>query len=228
MIKKIKSIFISDVHIGMSFSNLNLLYNTLEKYNFENIYLVGDTLDTWMPNYKKNIKIFEQFLHYLLKKECNIYITPGNHDAYLENFKILKNKKIHIQKFFYYTINNKKFLITHGDIFDEFKNIYLSKIGHYIYNSLFYINKLTHLKISFYSKIYAKKFFVLPKFKQNIYNYLVKNNIDGIICGHIHYPEKIKINNKLYINCGDWLDSNSYIIDDNNELKLIFKNHISS
>ena len=42
--------------------------------------------------------------------------------------------------------------------------------------------------------------------------------LKGVICGHIHKPEnkkiKIKDTNIHYLNCGDWIENNSYIIYD--------------
>jgi len=46
----------------------------------------------------------------------------------------------------------------------------------------------------------------------------------GVICGHIHTPEnkKIKVKDRFihYLNCGDWIENNSYIVyTDKFELK---------
>ena len=44
----------------------------------------------------------------------------------------------------------------------------------------------------------------------------------GIITGHIHKPNLYTKNNILYANCGDFIESNTYIIEDlSGEIKLI-------
>jgi UDP-2,3-diacylglucosamine pyrophosphatase LpxH len=53
--------------------------------------------------------------------------------------------------------------------------------------------------------------------------------LKGVICGHIHKPEnkKIKIKNKTvhYLNCGDWIENNSYIIYNKGKFKSYDKNN---
>ena len=47
-----------------------------------------------------------------------------------------------------------------------------------------------------------------------------KRNCKGVICGHIHKPED-KHNDKIhYLNCGDWIENNSYIIYNDGKFKL--------
>ena len=37
---------------------------------------------------------------------------------------------------------------------------------------------------------------------------------DGVICGHIHYPEDRMIGNVRYLNSGDWVESLSALTED--------------
>jgi UDP-2,3-diacylglucosamine pyrophosphatase LpxH len=37
--------------------------------------------------------------------------------------------------------------------------------------------------------------------------------MDGIVCGHIHRPEMTEIDDVLYCNDGDWVDSCSALIE---------------
>jgi hypothetical protein len=36
--------------------------------------------------------------------------------------------------------------------------------------------------------------------------------VDGVVCGHIHRPE-IQLNNIIYCNCGDWVESCSALVE---------------
>jgi UDP-2,3-diacylglucosamine pyrophosphatase LpxH len=38
--------------------------------------------------------------------------------------------------------------------------------------------------------------------------------LNGIICGHIHYPEDKMINDVRYINLGDWIESSTALVED--------------
>ena len=37
--------------------------------------------------------------------------------------------------------------------------------------------------------------------------------VDGVVCGHIHRPEITKLNNVIYCNCGDWVESCSALVE---------------
>jgi len=37
--------------------------------------------------------------------------------------------------------------------------------------------------------------------------------VDGVICGHSHQPIIKQLNNKDYLNSGDWIDNCTYIIE---------------
>ena len=41
-----------------------------------------------------------------------------------------------------------------------------------------------------------------------------KKDCQGVICGHIHYPEKKMIENVFYLNSGDWVESLSALTED--------------
>lgn len=47
-----------------------------------------------------------------------------------------------------------------------------------------------------------------------------KRNCIGVICGHIHKPENKIVDGIHYLNCGDWIENNSYIVYENNEFTL--------
>ena len=46
--------------------------------------------------------------------------------------------------------------------------------------------------------------------------------VDGVICGHIHRPQIIPLNDITYCNCGDWVESNSALVEhDDGSLELL-------
>ena len=38
--------------------------------------------------------------------------------------------------------------------------------------------------------------------------------LDGVVCGHIHWPTLKDCDGVLYANCGDWVDSCSGLVED--------------
>jgi UDP-2,3-diacylglucosamine pyrophosphatase LpxH len=49
-----------------------------------------------------------------------------------------------------------------------------------------------------------------------------QRGLDGIICGHIHSAAIRQVGELTYVNCGDWVDSCTAIVErDNGALELI-------
>ncbi|MDQ3621281.1 MAG: hypothetical protein M3463_02170 [Verrucomicrobiota bacterium] len=51
-------------------------------------------------------------------------------------------------------------------------------------------------------------------FEQAIVHYARKDNVDGVICGHIHTPVIREIDGVQYLNSGDWVESTSALLED--------------
>ena len=54
----------------------------------------------------------------------------------------------------------------------------------------------------------------ISDFEKHIVDIAGKKGCQGVICGHIHYPEKKMIGNVLYLNSGDWMESLSALTED--------------
>ena len=63
----------------------------------------------------------------------------------------------------------------------------------------------------------------IEKYKLFMVNEAIRNHCDGVICGHIHFPEIDNINGIDYYNDGDWVESLSALVEDNDgKIKLIY------
>jgi UDP-2,3-diacylglucosamine pyrophosphatase LpxH len=51
------------------------------------------------------------------------------------------------------------------------------------------------------------------KFEINISNHCKRKNYDGVICGHIHHAEIKEIDGVKYMNCGDWVESMTALVE---------------
>ena len=46
--------------------------------------------------------------------------------------------------------------------------------------------------------------------------------MDGVICGHIHHAETRKIGKVDYLNCGDWVESCTALVENiNGDMQLV-------
>jgi UDP-2,3-diacylglucosamine pyrophosphatase LpxH len=61
----------------------------------------------------------------------------------------------------------------------------------------------------------------MTSFEHEIVRQGIKHNCHTVICGHIHHPDDKIINNIRYLNCGDFIENNTFIIYNNNEYTII-------
>jgi UDP-2,3-diacylglucosamine pyrophosphatase LpxH len=67
----------------------------------------------------------------------------------------------------------------------------------------------------------------ITSFENELVRQAKKRECDVVICGHIHNPEDKTINNVRYLNCGDWIENNTYITFDKDIFKINYiKNEI--
>ncbi|MCD4757768.1 MAG: UDP-2,3-diacylglucosamine diphosphatase [Arcobacteraceae bacterium] len=230
---KYKSIFISDVHLGTKFSQADLLLNFLKNTESENLFLVGDIIDGWAIRrkfkwYQSHSNVVQRILK-IAKKGTKVHFITGNHDEFIRPFVplILGDSLEVTNEMTYKALDGKKYLITHGDFFDmvTMTKKWLAVLGDYGYDLILHLNlvlmkvfKLFKIKtkwsLSKFVKDNVKKSVSFINDYENILStYAKKNNYDGVICGHIHKAEIRTINDIHYINCGDWVESCSAIVE---------------
>jgi hypothetical protein len=54
----------------------------------------------------------------------------------------------------------------------------------------------------------------MTSFEDEIVRQGIKHNCSTTITGHIHHPDDKIVNGVRYLNTGDWIENNSYIIYD--------------
>lgn len=53
----------------------------------------------------------------------------------------------------------------------------------------------------------------ITDFEQILSDYAKRNGYEGVICGHIHKAEMREIDGIRYLNCGDWVESCTAIVE---------------
>lgn len=230
---KYKSIFISDIHLGTRFSKAKSLLNFLKYNECEHLFLVGDIIDGWAIKRKliwpqEHSDVIQKILKKARKGTKVTFIT-GNHDEFLRPFVplLLGNTITITNELEYDALNNKKYYITHGDFFDSITMTkkWLAILGDYGYDILLHLNAVLNF---FRKNIGIKKYWSLSKyvkdnvkssvsfindFEKVLSNHARNKGYDGIICGHIHKAEIRVIDEIEYLNCGDWVESCSAIVE---------------
>ena len=225
---KYEYVILSDLHLGSSDSNPKKILKFLKSIKFDVLILNGDIIDGWKLKRGGKIKNKEiDLLKYFLdvSKEKKVIYVRGNHDDFLDYIVPIKLGDIEIVNNYLITINNKKYFIVHGDVFDkitkEFK--WIALIGDIGYTILIKINKLVnkireYFGLNYYSfskeiKLKVKKAVnYISDYEDNLSSLAKQKNCEGIICGHIHNPEIKEINDIMYFNSGDWVESMSALV----------------
>lgn len=240
---KVKTLFVSDIHLGNHKSQPEKLLEVLRDYEYENLVIVGDFIDLtslkkkfyWNANHST---VIQKVLR-ASRKGINVTYILGNHDFYLRG--LIKDENINIgditicDEMYYETSKGEKIYICHGDQFDGFIRLhpFLYVLGDWAYEFSFKINKvynwirkmfgLDYWSLSQYLKYKVKNAITfINDFKILSLKKLDEVDCDSIMIGHIHTPAIEKIGDKTYYNTGDFCESCSYLYEDlEGDIKLV-------
>jgi UDP-2,3-diacylglucosamine pyrophosphatase LpxH len=125
------------------------------------------------------------------------------------------------------TADGRRLLVLHGHELDTVvQNIkWLAFVGDVGYQLLLKLNhpvntirrwlKLEYWSLSAYVKKNVKNAVsFIGAFEQAIVQYARRDEVDGVVCGHIHSPIIRMIENTAYYNSGDWVESLSALTED--------------
>lgn len=235
--KHYKTIILSDLHLGMPHAKVKELVRFLRSVTCERLILNGDIIDGWYISKHPKcswrndlMSLFRVITEMMENNTSDVIYTYGNHDDFMQKYLGKVILGIKVVKNFTILSGGKKFFVTHGDCFDTVnrKANWLSKIGASCYELLLFLN-------GFYNKYRMRRnkkpfsFAQVMKrwtkrivsnftgFEKKIVDFALKNEYDGVICGHIHQPEDMYMDNIRYLNSGDWIYNKSVVIEDDND-----------
>ena len=244
--KNKKIYFASDQHFGAptpeaSFPREKKFVAWLDevKKDAEVIFLLGDLFDFWFE-YKTVVpKGFVRVLGKLAEIKDSgipIYFFVGNHDLWMDNYfeKELNIPVYHEPKEF--LINNKKFLIGHGDGlgpgdfgYKRMKKVFTFPLFKWMFR---WLHPDLGVRLGHYMSVKNKLISgdedakYLGDDNEWLVQYckekLTKKHYDYFVFGHRHLPLEIKLQeNSMYINLGDWIQYFTYGEFDESEFKLL-------
>lgn len=220
-----RTIFISDVHLGFSGCSAQYLLDFLRSTRCDTLFLVGDIIDIWQmkkrPYWPQAHNDVVRTILGKAKHGTRVIFVPGNHDEVLRDFDstVLGNLEIH-NEYIHTTADGKRLLIIHGDQFDAVvrSSRTVALIGSALYEMLLKANRLVNyvrrkLGFSYWSLASVLKHKVkqavsyISNFEEVLAYEAKRRQVDGLVCGHIHRAEIAHIEDVLYLNCGDWVES---------------------
>jgi UDP-2,3-diacylglucosamine pyrophosphatase LpxH len=229
---KVRSIFLSDIHLGTRGCQADRLLNFLREYEGDNLYLIGDIIDFWAMGRSihwtaAQNTVVQKILRRARHGEKVIFI-PGNHDESLREYDGTTFGDILIaREWQHVTADGKILLLIHGDQFDQVirHHRWVAILGDKAYDVLVRINEWLSwwrrtFRISGYWSLagYAKRkvksavTFIFD-FEESVIHAVRNRGLDGVVCGHIHSATIKVVDGLLYLNCGDWVDSCTAIIE---------------
>jgi UDP-2,3-diacylglucosamine pyrophosphatase LpxH len=237
--RRLRTAWISDVHLGTRGSNAAALLDFLRDYELDTLYIVGDLIDTWQmrrgiywPQHHNDV--IQKLLRKARKGTRIVYI-PGNHDEFIGGFCgyyghiAIQKQAIHM------TADGRRILVIHGHELDTVvQNArWLAFAGDLGYQFLLSLNPLINFVrrrfgLGYWSlSAYAKKRVkdavnFVGEFEAAIVRYAESHAVDAVLCGHIHSAGIRQVGAVTYYNCGDWVESCSALVENfDGEIELL-------
>jgi UDP-2,3-diacylglucosamine pyrophosphatase LpxH len=227
-----RTIWISDVHLGTRHSQVTKLLDFLRQTECEQLYIVGDFIDGWQLRRKwfwtEEYNVLVQKLLRKNRKQTRVTFIIGNHDEFLEQFLGLNFGAVHLaERTVHIAADGKRYVVLHGHQFDGLAhfNRLLDRVGSALYERILdmnvWVNRVRRLlgfgywSFASYIKLKAKRAMkYVNDYEEALIQFARKSEAAGVICGHIHRPEIRQVGDVVYMNCGDWIENCTALVED--------------
>ena len=231
-VRRHRTIFISDTHLGTRGCKADLLADFLAHNDCHTLYLVGDIIDGWRLKEswywaESHSRVLRAILNKVEEGTRVIYV-PGNHDEAFRDYCGLSLAGVELRlEVLHETADGLQLLVIHGDHADGIlaHARWLAKLGDWAYtialrsNDVFNAVRrrfgLPYWSLSAYLKGKVKNAAAfIASFEEAVARLARERGADGVVCGHIHRAEVRRIGDVLYCNDGDWVESCTALTED--------------
>ena len=230
--RTVRSIFLSDIHLGTRACQAERLLAFLRTHQAERLYLLGDIVDFWSLRRgtywpESHNTVVQKFLKRARHGEHVVFV-PGNHDEALRDYVGTRFGDIEVvREATHLAADGRRYALLHGDEFDQITHYHrwLALAGDMSYSVLVRLNLALSwlrrkLRVAGYwslagyakSKVKGALDFIYG-FEETVAGHARHLGFDGVICGHIHAATIKEIGGIRYMNCGDWVDSCTAIVE---------------
>ncbi len=226
-----RTLFISDVHLGTKGCQADRLLDFLRHYDADTIYLVGDIVDGWQlrsswywPQAHNDVvqKLLRQ-----ARKGARIVYVPGNHDEFLRDYYGVHFGGVEVvEHAIHLGSDGRRYFVVHGDHFDLVvtQARWLALLGSKAYDVAIAVNRIfnalrrrlgfPYWSLSQWAKLKVKNAVnYIGEFERTLADEARHRGADGVICGHIHHAIIHDEFGIRYVNCGDWVESCSAVVE---------------
>jgi UDP-2,3-diacylglucosamine pyrophosphatase LpxH len=229
---RVRTLFLSDIHLGSRACQAERLLAFLKQCECERIFLLGDIVDFWSLRravyWPVSHNTVVQKLLRLARHDVDIVYVPGNHDEALREYLDSSFGNVTLKKdYVHLAADGKRYALLHGDQYDQVTTYarWISVLGDLSYNMLVDLNRVLswirrklgisgHWSLADYAKrnVQGAASFI-SGFESAVARHGRALRVDGVVCGHIHTPVIKQLDDVLYLNCGDWVDSCTGIVE---------------
>jgi UDP-2,3-diacylglucosamine pyrophosphatase LpxH len=228
---RVRSAFISDVHLGTPGCQAEALLDFLRHLECEQLYLVGDVIDGWQLKRRWHWpQAHNDVVQKLLRKArkgTRVVFIPGNHDEFARRYLGHSFGGIEVsEECVHRTADGKRLWVIHGDLFDGVVQHarWLAHVGDSAYTLALTLNQhvnslrarmgLPYWSLSRYLKLKVKRAVsFIGDFEKAVAREARKRGFDGVVCGHIHHAELREVEGLIYANDGDWVESLTALVE---------------
>ncbi|MFO1028584.1 MAG: UDP-2,3-diacylglucosamine diphosphatase [Acetobacteraceae bacterium] len=228
-----RAVFISDTHLGTRGCRSDFLADFLRRTNCRQLYLVGDIIDGWRLRKSwywddGHDDVLRQIVR-LARSGTEVTYIPGNHDEMFRSWLPMGLDVCGIrlrQQGEHITADGRRLLIMHGDEFDNVVRYarFLALLGDWAYTAALEVNLwfnaarrrlgYPYWSLSAWLKRQVKEAVkAIDRFEGALAAEARKRGFDGVVCGHIHHAEMREVNSVQYLNCGDWVESCTALVE---------------
>lgn len=238
---RFRAVFISDTHLGTPGCQAGMLLDFLRSVECDYLYLVGDIVDGWQLERRwywpqAHNDVVQKILRKARKGTQVVYV-PGNHDEAARHYVdvdfggvAIRHEAVHV------TRRGERLFVTHGDLFDAVVTCarWLALVGDQLYTVILKINQhfnalrarlgLPYWSLSQFMKLRVKNAVqYITAFEEALARDARARGFDGVVCGHIHHAEMRMVGDVLYCNCGDWVESLTALVEEDDGTLAILR-----
>ena len=146
---QVRTVIISDVHLGTPDSKVREVNHFLRHVRCEKLILNGDIIDGWQLRRggswtKAHTRFVRIVLKMLEKRDTKVFYLRGNHDDVLDSFLPLEFENLTVVEEHIHEGPAGRYLVLHGDIFDTVTRnfVFLAHLGDWGYSALLTLNRV--------------------------------------------------------------------------------------
>lgn len=226
-----RTLILSDIHLGSKHCNTVLLNEVLDHEPFDRLILNGDTLHN--VNLRKltpaHWALLERFRQ--IGRSRELVLIRGNHDHEIDFCPVQRADRLSTGRVlpamlevpmleqYELRIAGEPYPVLHGDRFDPTMNYpMVTEVAYLCYQFTTKVSK----KFAKWLKRKSKRWGgILEMVRIQSIAFAHQNGVPGVITGHTHYAEDLRVGGVRYMNSGSWTESPcSYLTSDGDQIVL--------